>query len=105
MANAGFAIWVITIDRWFARARQLGLGVNRMENINLVTGAHCTRTSLSLAAKMVCRYHFGAKVDHSGDAVATAWQFSHERNRGIMALRVRYDWPHADCAGKSTMKY
>ena len=37
------------IDRWFAWARQLGMGINRMEDIVLVTGAHLTRSWTNVA--------------------------------------------------------
>ena len=32
------------IDRWFAWAQDLGVGIDRMEDIILVTGAHLTRS-------------------------------------------------------------
>ena len=32
------------IDRWFSWARGLGVGIDRMEDIVLVTGAHLTRS-------------------------------------------------------------
>ena len=37
------------IDRWYAWARQLGMGINRMEDIVLVTGAHLTRSWINVA--------------------------------------------------------
>lgn len=37
------------IDRWFAWARDLGVGINRMEDIVLVTGAHLTRSWTNVA--------------------------------------------------------
>ena len=75
------------IDRWFAWARQLGLGVDRMEDIILVTGAHCTRSCTNVAfpgGQDNAQASFGAKVDGSGDSVAIHWQFSHGRNRGVV---------------------
>ena len=75
------------IDRWFAWARLLGLGVDRMEDSILVTGAHCTISCANVAfpgGQNDAQISFGAKVDHSGDTVAINWQFSHERNRGVM---------------------
>ena len=66
VASADFGKWIIRhIDCWFVWARQLGLGVDRMEDIVLVTGAHCTRSyhlallSHSLAARTMHRYHTG----------------------------------------------
>ena len=42
--------WMIShIDRWFAWARELGVGINRMEDIVLVTGVHRTRSWTNVA--------------------------------------------------------
>ena len=65
--SADFAKWMIRhTDGWFAWVRRLGLGVDRMENIILVTGAHfiisCTDVSFpTLAAKTVRRCHLGQR--------------------------------------------
>jgi hypothetical protein len=72
------------IDSWFAWARQLGLGVDRMEDIILVTGTHCTKSCTNVAfpgGQDDAQVSSGAKVYHSGDI---DWQFSHERNRGMV---------------------
>jgi hypothetical protein len=37
------------IDAWFAFARGLGLGINRMEDIILVTGRHLTKSWVNVA--------------------------------------------------------
>jgi hypothetical protein len=37
------------IDTWFAFARGLGLGINRMEDIILVTGRHLTKSWVNVA--------------------------------------------------------
>ena len=86
VARTKFGRWLIShIDRWFAWARQRELGVNRMEDIILVTGTHRTRSCANVAFP---GYHkdaqvsFRAKVDRSGDRVDVNWQFSPERNRG-----------------------
>ena len=88
IASADFAKWMIRhIDRWFAWARQLGLGVDLMEDIILVTGAHCTRSYTNVAfpgGQEDAQASFGAKVNQSGDTVSINWQFSHERNRGVV---------------------
>ena len=58
-----------------------------MEDIILVTGAHCTISCANVAfpgGQNDAQISFGAKVDHSDDTVAINWQFSHERNRGVM---------------------
>src|SRR6266702_2744226 len=86
VASTKFGKWIIGhIDRWFAWARQLELGVDRMEDIILVTGTHRTRSCGNVAfpgGQKGAQVSFRAKVDHRGDIVAINWQFSHERNRG-----------------------
>jgi hypothetical protein len=106
VASADFGKWIIRhVDRWFAWARQLGLGINRMEDIILVTGAHRTRSWTNVAfpgGQKDAQASFGAKVDHRGDIVALNWRFSHERNRGVV-LNCGPDgevWRYAACAGQ-----
>ena len=88
VANMKFGKWMINhIDRWFAWARQLELGVNQMEDIVLVTGTHRTRSCTNVAfpgGQGDARASFGATVEHRGDLVAINWQFSHVRNRGVV---------------------
>jgi hypothetical protein len=88
VANTRFGKWMIRhIDQWFAWARQLELGVDRMEDIVLVTGTHRTRSCTNVAfpgGQDDAQASFGAKVDHSGDSVAINWQFSRVRNRGAV---------------------
>jgi hypothetical protein len=88
VAGADFGKWIIRhIDRWFAWAQQLGLEINRMEDITLVTGTHRTRSWTNVAfpgGQGDAQASFGAKVDHRGDIVTVNWQFSHERNQGAV---------------------
>ena len=50
VALGDFGEWMINhIDRWFAWARELGVGINRMEEIVLVTGAHLSRSWTNVA--------------------------------------------------------
>src|SRR6266702_5152511 len=50
VALGDFGEWMIKhIDRWFSWARDLGMGINRMEDIVLVTGAHLTRSWTNVA--------------------------------------------------------
>ena len=88
VASAEFGKWIVRhIDCWFAWARQLGLGVNRMEDIILVTGTHRTRSWTNVAfpgGQEDAQASFGAKVDRCTDVVTLNWQFSHERNRGAV---------------------
>ncbi|KAI9456874.1 hypothetical protein BJY52DRAFT_536657 [Lactarius psammicola] len=88
VASADFGKWIIKhIDRWFVWARQLGLEINRMEDIILVTGTHRTRSWTNVAfpgGQEDAQASFRAKVDHRGGIVALNWQFSSERNRGVV---------------------
>ena len=50
VAFGDFGKWMIRhIDAWFAFARGLGLGINRMEDIILVTGRHLTKSWVNVA--------------------------------------------------------
>jgi hypothetical protein len=93
VANADFGKWIIRhIDCLFAWVQQLGLGISRMEDIVLVTGAHRTRSCTNVAflgGQGDAQASFGAKVEHRGDIVAVNWNFSHERNRGAVLNRGR----------------
>ena len=86
VARTKFGKWIIRhIDRWFAWAQQLELGVDRMEDIILVTGTHRTRSCANVAfpgGQRDAQVSFRAKVDHPGETVTVNWQCSHERNRG-----------------------
>ena len=90
VASVDFGKWIIKhIDRWFAWARHLGLGVSRMEDIILVTGTHRTRSWTNVAfpgGQGDAQTSFGAQVsaDNRGDMVVVNWQFSHHRNRGAV---------------------
>ena len=98
VARTKFGKWIIShIDRWFAWARQLELGVERMEDSILVTGTHRTRSWTNVAfpgGQGGAQALFGSKADHRGDVVSIHWQFSHEHNRGVVlncGLMARYD--------------
>ena len=88
IANADFGRWIVKhIDHWFVWARQLGLGINRMEDIILVTGTHRSRSWTNVifpGGEERGLASFGAKVDHYGDSVAINWQVSHEFNQGAV---------------------
>ena len=86
VAITRFKKWIIrNIDRWFAWARQLELGVERMEDIILVTGTHRTRSWTNVAfpgGQRGAQALFGSVADHQG--VSIQWQFLHEHNRGVV---------------------
>jgi hypothetical protein len=49
-ARGNFGDWMIKhIDSWFTFARGLGLGIEQMEEIILVTGLHLTKSWANLA--------------------------------------------------------
>ncbi|KAI9439551.1 hypothetical protein H4582DRAFT_2097746 [Lactarius indigo] len=85
VASADFGRWIIKpIDRWFVWARQLGLRIDRMEDIILVTGIHRTRswTNVAFPGGQDAQASFGAKADHRGGIVN--WKFSHASSRGVV---------------------
>lgn len=50
VARGTFGKWIVqNIDRWFVFAENLGLGVNRMQDIILVTGRHCAKSWINVA--------------------------------------------------------
>jgi hypothetical protein len=50
LASPDFGKWMVrNIDLWFDWARQLGLVIERMEDIVLVTGTHRTRSWTNVA--------------------------------------------------------
>ncbi|KAH9167171.1 hypothetical protein EDB89DRAFT_137225 [Lactarius sanguifluus] len=88
VALGQFGEWITKhIDCWFAWVRNLGLGIDRMEDIILVTGAHRTRSWSNIAfpgGPEDGQVSFGANVVNRGDIVAINWKFSHEHNRGAV---------------------
>ena len=60
-----------------------------MEDIVLVTGAHCARSCTNVAFPggqddAQISFEAKARVDHSDDGVSINWQFSPENNRGVV---------------------
>jgi hypothetical protein len=111
VARTKFGKWIIkNIDRWFAWARQLELGVERMEDIILVTGTHRTRSWTNVAfpgGQEGAQALFGAKADHRDGVVSIHWQFSHEYNRGVV-LNCGPDGevsPYSACAASEILKH
>ena len=79
------------IDRWFAFAQRLGLGLENMEDIILVTGCHLTRSWVNIA---FLGYHTDARVsfgvdvsDEDGPKVDIKWRLSPDRIRGAELSR------------------
>ena len=85
VANTIFGKWMIrNIDCWFAWARKRELGVERMEDIVLVTGTHRTRSCGNVAFPGVqdAQVSFRARVDHRSDVVTINCPL-HEKTRGL----------------------
>jgi hypothetical protein len=70
VAFGDFGKWMIKhIDAWFAFARGLGLGINRMEEIILVTGRHLTKSWVNVAfnhRRLDARVSFDVQVSSYG---------------------------------------
>ncbi len=85
VAHGDFGKWMIRhIDHWFSWAQQLGVGIDRMEDIVLVTGFHRTRSWTNVAfleEKTAARVSFEAHV-HAGTNVN--WLVSPDRIVGAV---------------------
>ena len=88
VASADFGRWILKhIDCWIVWAQHLGLGIDQMEDIILVTGTHRSRswTNVVFPGGEDCgQASFKVKVDHYGDTVDINWQVSHEYNEGAV---------------------
>lgn len=74
------------IDRWFAFAQQLGLGIDQMEDIILVTGRDRTRSCTNVAftesqGQGDARVSFGVQVSDQNDI---QWSFLREHVLGAV---------------------
>ena len=73
------------IDSWFAFARKLGLGIEQMEEIILVTGCDRTRSWTNVAFlenQVNAQVSFGVKVE--GPDTSINFQFSPEHPQGAV---------------------
>jgi hypothetical protein len=73
------------IDSWFAFARKLGLGIERMEEIILVTGCDRTKSWANIAFlgnQADSQVSFGVKVESPDPSIT--FQFSPENARGAV---------------------
>jgi hypothetical protein len=90
LARGDFGVWMVKhIDRWFAFARELGLGIEQMEEIILVTGCDRTRSWTNVAFfgnEHDAQATFGVKVVH-GPANSIEWQSSPEHVQGAILHR------------------
>jgi hypothetical protein len=85
IARGDFGQWIVKhIDRWFAFTKQLGLGIDRMEDIILVTGCHRARSSINVAffeRQADAQVSFGVEVA-GGPETTITWQFSRMYTQG-----------------------
>jgi hypothetical protein len=73
------------IDSWFAFARNLGLGIQRMEEIIFVTGCDLTRSWTNVAflgGEVDARVSFGVRVEEPENSIN--FQFSPENAHGAV---------------------
>ena len=86
LAQDDFKRWILKhIDNWFAFARNLGLGIQQMEEIILVTGCDLTRSWTNivfLGGQADAQVSFGVKVE--GPNTAINFQYSPENAPGAV---------------------
>jgi hypothetical protein len=89
-AMGDFRDWIVRhIDRWFAFARDLGLGIERMEEIILVTGCDHTRSWTNVAFfgdQYNAQASFGVRVFY-GPPLCINWRPLPEHVRGAVVHR------------------
>jgi hypothetical protein len=90
MAKGDFGKWILRhIDSWFAFARERDLGIERMEELILVTGCDHTRSWANVAffgGQDDAQASFGVEVIH-GPPLTINWQAFPERIRGAVVYR------------------
>ena len=86
LALGDFKLWIVKhIDSWFAFARNLGLGIERMEEIILVTGCDLTKSWANIAFlgnQYDSQVSFGVRVENRDPKVS--YQFLPENARGAV---------------------
>ena len=85
IARGDFRKWIVRhIDSWFAFTRRLGLGIDKMGDIILVTGRHRTRSWTNVAffeSQANARASFGVRITNDV-STRVNWSVSHERIHG-----------------------
>ncbi|KAN0116119.1 hypothetical protein V8E52_006176 [Russula decolorans] len=86
LALGDFKLWIVKhIDSWFAFARKLGLGIERIEEIILVTGCDRTKSWANIAFfgnQPDSQVSFGVRAE--GPDPSIAFQFPLENARGAV---------------------
>jgi hypothetical protein len=100
IARGDFATWMIRhIDSWFAFVRRLGLGIDQMEDVVLVTGRHRTRSWSNTAfyeSRTDAQVSFGVQVTGAG----VNWQVLTHNIQGA----VLSHGPSGDVCGAQTAR-
>jgi hypothetical protein len=92
IARGAFRDYIVRhIRNWFNFARSLGLGVNQMEDIILITGRDRTKSCTNIVFPETddqsdARVSFGVEVS---DRVGIQWNFSRENILGAVLNRGR----------------
>ncbi|KAI0272702.1 hypothetical protein BC834DRAFT_360256 [Gloeopeniophorella convolvens] len=87
VARGDFGAWMVKhIDKWFAFMQDLGLGVDRMEDVVLVTGRHLTKSWANTTfseGQADAKVSLGVQLDAVA-GVNIAWNFSRKDICGAM---------------------
>jgi hypothetical protein len=88
LARGDFAKWIVKhIDTWSDFARQLGLGIEQMEEIILVTGRDRTKSWTNMAflgCESDAQVAFGVRVVQGLAEDSIEWQLSPGKVRGAV---------------------
>ncbi|KAI0280168.1 hypothetical protein BGY98DRAFT_347764 [Russula aff. rugulosa BPL654] len=86
LARGDFKLWIVKhIDTWFAFARKLGLGIERMEEIILVTGCDHSKSWANIAFlgnHADSQVSFGVRVENPDPTIT--FQYSPENSQGAV---------------------
>ena len=88
LARGDFGQWIVKhIDTWFAFTRELGFGIEHMEEIILVTGRDRTKSWANVAflgCEADAQGSFGFKLALSPVGDSIEWQLSPRKIRGAV---------------------
>ena len=88
VAQGDFRRWIVEhVDRWFAFTQRLGLGLDRMEDIMLVTGCHRAKTWANGAfseGQGGVEASFSVQITSAAAGVGIEWQRSCEHIHGAV---------------------
>lgn len=87
IARGDFSKWIIRhVDTWFAFAQRLGVGVDKLGDIILVTGRHRTRSWTNIAffeGQANAQASFGVQITNDV-STRVKWQVSRGHVQGAM---------------------